>query len=168
MRSITILSLLISFGTVCILNAYATNELPERFQPSGISSEKAIRDYFDKIVDAVKHQKKELLASMVSYPTKVLGPDSKTILTISTPKSFIENYDTIINERVKFTVLCETFGNLSSSSTGVKIGDGAVWFTEIKLRDEDPWEMKITRFNNSVRVKSLWFNKGVCLAENKS
>ncbi|MGX5203331.1 hypothetical protein [Aliikangiella sp. IMCC44632] len=146
----------------------ASEEMPERFQPSGISSEKAIRDYFEKIVDAVKHQKKDVLASMVSYPTKVLASDSKTILMISTPEDFVENYDVIINDRVKFTVLCEIFDNLSSSSTGVMIGDGAVWFTETKLKDEDPWEMKITRFNNSVRSKKLWYNKGVCLVGNKS
>jgi hypothetical protein len=54
MRKIKILSLFFVFGIVIISKAYASDEMPERFQPSGISSEKAIRDYFYKIVGAVK------------------------------------------------------------------------------------------------------------------
>ena len=162
-----ILSLLFLLGTAYISLSTA-EEMPERFQASGISSEKAIQDYFEKIVDAVKHQKKKLLASMVSYPIKVLGTDNKTILTILTPQNFVANYDVIINKRVRFTVLCETFENLSSNSSGVMIGDGAIWFTETKAKDEDPWEIKITHFNNSIRPKNLWYNKGICIADGNS
>jgi hypothetical protein len=93
---------------------------------------------------------------------QVRGLDGKEVLQITNDSDFVMHYDAIINERVKHTIICSTFEELSATYKGVIIGDGAVWFTETKDKDEDPWVMLIIRINNSHKDKKLWYKSDEC------
>ena len=138
------------------------NELSERFHPSGIESDKLINDFFSKIKKLVKNQDKNNLSKIISYPIKIYALDGNSRIDIINENDFINNYSLIFNERVIHTINCETFAGLGASSSGIIIGDGAMWFSEVKLKDEDPWEMKVTAINNKQKPRNLWFKNENC------
>ncbi|MDV5247156.1 MULTISPECIES: hypothetical protein [Shewanella] len=138
------------------------HQLSARFAASGISSDAAIHDFFNKVKGYIGSGDSEKLAKLIAYPIKVRGLDGKEILQINDSNDFVTHYDAIITERVKHTVICSTFDELSATYKGVMIGDGAVWFTNVKYNDEDPWVMLITRINNSHKDKQLWFKSAEC------
>jgi len=138
------------------------DELSERFYPSGIESDKLIHDFFSEIKRLVNDRDKIKLSKLISYPIKVYTPEGDGKVDIFSENDFIEYFSIIFNERVIHTINCETFAGLGASDSGIMIGDGAVWFSEVKLKDEDPWEMKITAINNKEKPRKLWFKNGSC------
>jgi hypothetical protein len=139
-----------------------TDKLSARFSASGISSDTAINIFFEKIKFYVETDDSKSLAKLIAYPMQVRGLDGKEVLQITNDSDFVMHYDAIINERVKHTIICSTFEELSATYKGVIIGDGAVWFTETKDKDEDPWVMLIIRINNSHKDKKLWYKSDEC------
>jgi hypothetical protein len=140
----------------------ASKKLSARFSASGISSDTAINDFFGKVKLYIKTNNSKGLAKLIAYPIKVRGLDGKEVLQINDDADFVTHYNAIINERVRHTVICSTFKGLSATYKGIMIGDGAVWFTETKDKDEDPWVMLITRINNSYKDKKLWYKPNGC------
>ncbi len=138
------------------------NKLSARFSASGISSDAAINDFFGKVQLYIKTNNSKELAKLIAYPMKVRGLDGKEVLQLNNNADFVAHYDAVINERVRHTVICSTSEELSATYKGVMIGDGAVWFTETKDKDEDPWVMLITRINNSQKDKKFWYKPNGC------
>ncbi len=164
MKFVVYLFVFIVWG--CVANEVAIvngDGLSSRFVATGISSDEKINKFFLGIKSYIEKVDRESLSQVIAYPIKVRGGDGKQVLSINNSDDFIDNYKFIINERVAYTVACSTFDDLDGGAKGVMVGDGVIWFSEVKYSDDAPWEIKITHINNSVKDRNLWYKSENCI-----
>lgn len=159
MKHLVTLFLLCLFIFGC--NAKEDETVSERFLATGFNDNE-IKQFLGKLKRLTQEDERKELSLLISYPIKVYDEDNVSVLTILNSKQFLNNYESVMTERVLFTLSCVKFKDLSGSYKGVNIGDGALWFANVKKNDDDPWVTKITRINNKERAKNLWFKQGDC------
>jgi hypothetical protein len=159
MKRILTLFLLCFF--VCGCNAQEDQAVSERFLSTGFNDNE-IKHFLGKLKGLIEDDGRKELSLIINYPIQVYDKDNVSVLTILNSKQFLDNYESVMTERVLFTLTCAKFDDLSGTYKGVNIGDGALWFANVKKNDDDPWVTKITRINNKERAKNLWFKQGNC------
>lgn len=95
---------------------------------AGISSAKDFHQFFFKFQQAVQHNKKSTVASMVNYPLHV-NSNGKTH-TIKNKATFIAKYDSIMTPEIKRTLAYAIEEDLFVNWQGVMVGSGELWFSQ--------------------------------------
>ncbi len=98
------------------------------YEVAGISSAKDFHQFFFKFQQAVQHNKKATVASMVNYPLHV-NSNGKTH-TIKNKATFIAKYDSIMTPEIKRTLAYAIEEDLFVNWQGVMVGSGELWFNQ--------------------------------------
>jgi hypothetical protein len=100
-----------------------------RYKAAGINDSSEFESSFNYFKVLVAKDNKIELAKYIWYPIDVRINGKKTL--ISSEEEFILNYDKIITPRVKMAVINQQIQNSYVYSSGVMIGQGELWFTEV-------------------------------------
>src|ERR1700733_2569120 len=83
-------------------------------------------DFFSELESAIRVDDVTWLTEHVVYPLRVTSGNRQLI--IKNASELKANYKTIFDNVVKAAAACQKFDDLSSSSSGIMIGQGAIWF----------------------------------------
>jgi len=116
------------------------------FINSGIDSASELKIFLDELLHDVRECDKAGVAAKINYPITI-DPESKS-LGIQNEQEFIENYNLIINEKVLEALKTMKLNEIKRYSSGVMIGNGVLWITEVKKNEIDPYKIKVFAINN--------------------
>ncbi len=102
----------------------------DRFASAGFEDDKPADDFILDLKNYVKTNSVEKISGMVSYPLNVVINKKK--VKISEPGSFIKEYDTIFNNKVKNSVISQPLADVQASSKGLMIGTGEIWIKSVE------------------------------------
>jgi beta-lactamase regulating signal transducer with metallopeptidase domain len=116
-------------------------------------------EFAEMVVRYVETGNKEGLASYIKYPITVVIEEQQVVIYNS--EEFLFNYNQIINDEVKETVISTNLQELFMNQYGVMLGNGCIWFDKF-----DSSGYQIYAINNSegsiyqkVDFKTSWTNK---------
>ncbi|ANS74685.1 hypothetical protein AWM70_08865 [Paenibacillus yonginensis] len=98
------------------------------YEVAGIKDPAAFTAYFAKLQKAVKDNKPEQVAELISYPMN-LNKNNKTFLIYS-KKDFVNKYDRIFTSAVRANLLAQQVDQLFVNYQGVRVGEGDLWIGE--------------------------------------
>lgn len=139
---LTILLVLACFGGMSAHPAQQQN----RFYAAGISDQEA-EEFFLSFQQAVAARDKKKVASLVSYPIKlVLASGARR--TIRTRIDFIKNYDRIFDDELRQLIVDTKLTDLWARWTGVATPRGEIWFSGIGVKGSpDKYTIKVIAIN---------------------
>jgi hypothetical protein len=86
------------------------------------------RTFLAELQNAVAGGDKAKVASMISYPVRVIQGTSRT--RIRTEAALLSQYDTIFDAHVRQAIAHQSAKCLFGNYQGAMIGDGEVWFNQ--------------------------------------
>ncbi|GGA24591.1 hypothetical protein GCM10010917_06830 [Paenibacillus physcomitrellae] len=95
------------------------------YEVAGINDPEAFKAYFAKLQKAVKDNKPEEVANLISYPMN-LNKDHKTFV-IYNKNDFVKKYDRIFTSHVRENLLAQQVDKLFVNYKGIRVGDGDLW-----------------------------------------
>jgi hypothetical protein len=110
----------------------------------------AYRNFLHELQSAVSEHARERVAVMVNYPlrTRLNGK----WVRLQTPAQFLAHYDDLLTAKTRDVISRQSYGDLFSSSQGVMIGDGEVWYSGVcKDHSCSSRSIKIIAFNPQAR-----------------
>jgi len=131
----------------CHAQTEVGDSLPDNwFYNSGIDSASEFRVFFNELRIAVKENNKLAVASKVNLPITI-SPTGIS-LGVNSKEEFIGKYDLIINTKVKEALEGQKFEDIRRYSSGVSIGNGVIWITEVKSENDEGFSLKVYAINN--------------------
>lgn len=106
---------------------------------------KADKAYFRSVQNAIAHDHKEWVAIQVNFPVHYTFHGVKK--QAETQKKFLQHYNEIVNDYVRESVLHQNADGLFKNSSGIMVGDGALWIAEIG-GEKEPSKYIILTINN--------------------
>ncbi|MFG1592511.1 hypothetical protein [Halobacteriovorax sp. CON-3] len=97
----------------------------------GLEDKKDFLKFHSKLVGHIKEDKKTELASMINYPLRL--SEKKVVKSKS---EFIQNYDSIINKKIKRIILKQDQDSFFCKSTGLMYGRGEIWVNNFNKKSE--------------------------------
>lgn len=94
---------------------------------------KEVVAYFNKLQLAVKSDDVQWLSENITYPLK--AGEGKHRLVIHGPADFDSHYKVLFNKTVHDAVACQKLDHLFVNSQGIMVGNGAIWFDLVYLKD---------------------------------
>lgn len=94
--------------------------------PSGPYVPTETYSFFSELKSAIRVDDITWLTEHVVYPLRVTN--GKRQITIDNALELKTNYKAIFSDVIKAAVACQKFDDLSSGSSGIMVGQGAIWF----------------------------------------
>ncbi len=105
--------------------AIAKADTKNPYYVAGIDNPAEFTTYYAKLQKAVKDNKPEEVAKLISYPMN-LNKDNKTYV-ISNKTEFIKKYDRIFTSRVREQLLAQKADKVFVNWKGIMVGEGDLW-----------------------------------------
>ncbi|REK76423.1 hypothetical protein [Paenibacillus paeoniae] len=99
---------------------------------AGIDSSAEFTTYFAQLQKAVKDNKPQQVADLISYPMNLNKDGKRTV--IANKDEFIKNYDHIFTSRVQEQLLAQKADKVFVNWKGIMVGEGDLWIG--KLNDK--------------------------------
>lgn len=96
----------------------------DRYAVSGFENDSDADDFILNLKNYVKNDSIMEISDIIYYPLNVASKNRKK--KISDPESFIKDYNTIFNKRVKNSILKQPLADVKASSKGLSIGTGEI------------------------------------------
>ncbi|GGG88726.1 hypothetical protein [Paenibacillus radicis (ex Gao et al. 2016)] len=113
-------------GTTAAAPAAITKaDIKNPYYVAGIDDPAEFTTYYAKLQKAVKDNKPEEVAKLISYPMN-LNKDNKTY-AISNKDEFIKKYDRIFTSRVREQLLAQKADKVFVNWKGIMVGEGDLW-----------------------------------------
>jgi hypothetical protein len=103
------------------------------FSAAGLQTEE-VEAFFSGLQQAVAAGNRQQVASLVAYPLTVETTEEP--LMVRDVAAFVQHYDAVMTETVKFAVENAEVATLFANWQGVRIGQGEVWFSGVYEKDE--------------------------------
>ena len=116
-------------------SVFADGSVSASWSNAGFSDSIAVKKFLKKVRYCVDNNQRDSVASIIEYPLK------KPVI-IKDVESFLKNYNTLITEKVKKSLLEQNLSQLFRNTQGVMIGSGELWI------NETPRGLKIIAINN--------------------
>ncbi len=134
-----------------------------RFEVAGIDNDADVLTFYNSLIEALKKGDKEAVAEKIHYPLFVSSNSRHR--SIKSKDTFIKDYDQIIDEPTKATILCTEYSELWANWQGVAFDKGVLWisgvlkkpereYTEEQIRhDPSIWHLKIVTINMASEIQ---------------
>jgi len=100
-----------------------------RFSMVGIDSEAEVSDFLSKLQTWVNADKRSDVVSVVRFPISVYLGGLR--VKIRSKKAFLENYERIMNKKVRSAILSQKEKELFVNWQGIMFGNGEIWINKI-------------------------------------
>lgn len=112
----------------------------DRFAVAGFQDDTAVEDFILNLKKYVKNNSTYNISNMISYPLNISNKNN--MLKINDHESFIKEYNTIFNKKIKNLIINQPLADIIASSKGLKIGSGEIWINRVDDK------INITSINN--------------------
>lgn len=108
------------------MESSTSGTLQSRYSEAGADNDELIHRNAQKFRDAVKANKKEVVAKLVTYPIKVALNGKETV--IKSQRELIANYAIVFSPKYREAIVNAAPRNMFANASGIMLGNGEVWF----------------------------------------
>jgi len=115
-------------------SVFADGSIPTSWENAGFTDAKSVKKFLKKIQYWVANNQKDSVAGAVAYPLRKPA--------IKSAESFLENYNSLINEKIKKALRQQNLSQLFRNAQGAMVGNGELWINKTRKG------LKIIAINN--------------------